>query len=145
MKATIYYAGFIPSDGAYAVLFPDLPGCNSQGDTLEEAFAMSIDALEGHIEAMADDGDSIPSPSSQKEVMEKLVLQYKEFGLGDLPKETVLFPVKAPTLDIRTKQIAISLSKYKLDMIDRKAHALGMTRSGFLAVSANAYDIKQYA
>jgi predicted RNase H-like HicB family nuclease len=44
-------------DGVYAVLFPDSPDCNSQGVTLEEAFALSIEALAGRLEALADDGD----------------------------------------------------------------------------------------
>ena len=49
----VYYAGFIPADGVYAVLFPDLPGCNTEGATMEGAFAMAIEAVSGHLEAMA--------------------------------------------------------------------------------------------
>lgn len=37
-------------DGGYWVECPSLPGCASQGDTVEEALEMIKDAIEGHIE-----------------------------------------------------------------------------------------------
>ena len=37
-------------DGGYWVDCPALPGCASQGDTVEEALAMIADAIEGHLE-----------------------------------------------------------------------------------------------
>lgn len=136
----IYYAGFIPTGGVYAVLFPDIPGCNSQGSTLEEAFTMAMEALAGHIEAMADDGDGIPVPSTKEKALLKLREQYIDLGFGTLPNSAALHPVPSPSLDMRTKQVAVSFSQYKLDMIDRKAKAAGMTRSGFLALAAQTYN-----
>jgi predicted RNase H-like HicB family nuclease len=43
-------------DGGYWVECPSLPGCSSQGDTVEEALEMIKDAIEGHLEIMAEDG-----------------------------------------------------------------------------------------
>ena len=46
----IYPAVFYPfSDGSggYTVEFPDLPGCVTEGNDLEEAFEMAIDAASG--------------------------------------------------------------------------------------------------
>lgn len=37
-------------DGGYWVKCPDLPGCDSQGDTVEEALEMIKDAIKGHLE-----------------------------------------------------------------------------------------------
>lgn len=136
----VYYAGFIPVDGVYAVLFPDLPGCNSQGDSLEEAFSMAAEALAGYLEFLADDGDVIPRPSSRAEALVKLHEQTARLDMGDLPEGTELHPVLAPNLDTQIKKIAVSFSQYKLDMIDRKARAAGMTRSGFLAAAASAFE-----
>lgn len=109
---------------------------------MEGAFAMALEALHGHVVAMADDGDVIPSPSSKDTALEKLREQYAELGFGSLPDGTELHPVPSPNLDMRTKQVAISLSQYKLDMIDRKAKAAGMTRSGFLAAAASAFEVR---
>ena len=138
--ASVYYAGFIPTDdGVYAVLFPDLPGCNSQGTSLEDAFAMAIEALAGHLEAMADDNDPIPAPIGKGEAWQALEAQVAGFG-RQLPEGTEIHPVPAPQLEMRTRQVAISVSQYKLDMIDRKAKDAGMTRSSFLTRAAEAYQ-----
>lgn len=40
-------------DGGYWVECPALPGCDSQGDTVEEALEMIKDAIKGHLEVMA--------------------------------------------------------------------------------------------
>ncbi len=45
---------------SYGVTVPDLPGCFSAGDTLDEAFAMAREAIECHIEGLLMDGDAIP-------------------------------------------------------------------------------------
>ena len=40
--------------------FPQVPGCISVGDTLDEMRAMMTEALEAHLGCMAKDGDPIP-------------------------------------------------------------------------------------
>lgn len=46
-----------------SVRFPDLPGCNTCGDTAEEAHAAAREALEGFLYVMEQDNDPIPDPS----------------------------------------------------------------------------------
>lgn len=140
----VYYAGFIPIESGYAVIFPDFLGCNTQGDNLEHAFSMACEALEGHMEVMADDNEEIPTPSAKNEAIGKLKEYYATLGFGSMPQDTSFLPVKAPVLDVSSKKVAVSFSKYKLDMIDRKAHALGMTRSGFLASAASNFDVQSH-
>jgi predicted RNase H-like HicB family nuclease len=48
---------------AFGVVVPDLPGCFSAGDTLEEAVANAEEAVAVWIEATIDAGGSIPAPS----------------------------------------------------------------------------------
>ena len=51
-------------DGGYAALFPDLPGCGTQGETLEEAIAMAKEVRELWLECEYDtDPNNIPLPS----------------------------------------------------------------------------------
>ncbi len=52
----------------YGVSFPDVPGCISAADTLEEAIAGAAEALGGHLALMRDDGDAIPVPRSYEEL-----------------------------------------------------------------------------
>ena len=46
-------------DAGYSVSFPDLDGCFTQGDTLEEALAMAKEAMELTLEDVFD-GDPLP-------------------------------------------------------------------------------------
>lgn len=50
---------------SYGAYVPDLPGCISVGDTLEEMRKMIREAIEFHIEGMLRDGDVVPEPTSQ--------------------------------------------------------------------------------
>ena len=49
---------------AFGVVVPDLPGCFSAGDTLEEAYANVAEAIELWVEAVLDTGGTIPAPGS---------------------------------------------------------------------------------
>jgi len=139
----VYYAGFIPTKEGFAVLFPDFPGCNSQGDSLENAVSMAAEALEGHIGAMLDDGDPIPQPRNRQEAQVALRKQFAALSMGKLPDMAEVLPVPVPEFATRVKKVAVSFSGYRLDMIDRKAKALGMTRSGFLGTAAEAYAVRK--
>ncbi|MGB3225208.1 MAG: type II toxin-antitoxin system HicB family antitoxin [Desulforhopalus sp.] len=47
---------------AFGVVVPDLPGCFSAGDTLEEAIENSKEAIAAWIEITLDAGGEIPAP-----------------------------------------------------------------------------------
>lgn len=42
---------------------PDLPGCVAVSDTIEEVMQSIREAIEFHLEGMAEDGDPIPEPT----------------------------------------------------------------------------------
>jgi predicted RNase H-like HicB family nuclease len=48
---------------AYGVAVPDLPGCFSAGDTVEEAFDNAREAIEAHCEVLAEQGKEVPAKS----------------------------------------------------------------------------------
>lgn len=67
----IYPAVFYPfSDGSggYTVEFPDLPGCVTEGNDLEEAFEMAIDAASGWVLDELEEGTEIPKASAYADV-----------------------------------------------------------------------------
>lgn len=47
---------------AFGVIVPDLPGCYSAGDTLEEAHANAKKSAELWLEAVLEDGGFVPQP-----------------------------------------------------------------------------------
>ncbi|MGL3081375.1 type II toxin-antitoxin system HicB family antitoxin [Acinetobacter baumannii] len=44
---------------AYGVTVPDIPGCFSAGDTLDEAIENVKEAISGHLEILAENGEEI--------------------------------------------------------------------------------------
>jgi len=48
-------------DGGYRVECPALPGCASQGETVEEALGMIRDAIEGHLETREEEAEVVAS------------------------------------------------------------------------------------
>ena len=49
---------------------PDLPGCIAVGETREDVVIAIHEAIEFHLEGLAEDGLPIPAPSSTSEVVE---------------------------------------------------------------------------
>ena len=47
-------------EGGYWVDVPALPGCYSQGETVEETMANARESIETHLEALKEDNHSIP-------------------------------------------------------------------------------------
>lgn len=52
-----------PDARAYSVTVPALPGCTSQGETVEEALTNAKEAIAGHVEALQAIGAPIPDES----------------------------------------------------------------------------------
>ena len=50
--------------GGYLIEYPDLPGCASDGATLDEAVANGRDAVESYLASCKKHGDPVPKPSS---------------------------------------------------------------------------------
>lgn len=69
MNKMIYPAIFHPEEvGGYSVFFPDLLGCVTQGDTLEEAIFMAEDALGIYLYSFKEDGKTAPPPSNPADI-----------------------------------------------------------------------------
>ena len=101
--AVIYENG--PSNlSAYV---PDLPGCVSVGDTLEEMREMMREAMTFHIELMLQHGQSVPEPSTS--VQQALDLHNRDLSedyraLGEPVPET---PAIAELVDVDASPEAI--------------------------------------
>ena len=53
-------------EGGYGISIPELPGCISQSETLEEAFAMIEDAKRCWIASTLEDGNEVPEPKQSE-------------------------------------------------------------------------------
>ncbi len=50
-------------DSCFGVSVPDLPGCFSAGETIDEALSNTQDAIFDHLEILAEEGKSVSEPS----------------------------------------------------------------------------------
>lgn len=58
-----------PESGGYTVTVPSLPGCLSEGDTVDEALANIRDAIDLFIEDIVADGEEVPEDVGTVQVM----------------------------------------------------------------------------
>ncbi len=114
---------------AFGVVVPDLPGCFSAGDTIEEALDNAHQAIELWIESVLDDGGVVPVPSSIDAWRKR-----REFK-GWI---WAVVAIDLSTLEGKAERVNITLPSRVLRRIDAKAAERGETRSGFLANAALA-------
>lgn len=70
-----YTVIFEPAEeGGYIVMVPALPGCVTEGDTLEEARHMAKGAIEGYVETLMELGQPVPQDVPAKRVFEELTV-----------------------------------------------------------------------
>jgi len=62
-----HYVAIVEEDGpdkAIGIWFPDLPGCFSAGDDLDEALRNAPEAIGLYADELAEEGRSLPAPRS---------------------------------------------------------------------------------
>ncbi|HEY1561656.1 MAG TPA: type II toxin-antitoxin system HicB family antitoxin [Caulobacteraceae bacterium] len=109
---------------AFGVVAPDLPGCFSAGDTLDEALAGVEEAAAAWIDATLDAGGDVPSPSGLDAVRRNP--DYAGWLIGVITLDPAL-------LDDRVERVNITLPRRVLKRLDAQAGAAGQSRSGYIA------------
>lgn len=120
MASVLYVAVVERAGDGYSVFFPDVPGCASAGDTLNEVVVNAGDALASHIALSHQHGDEIGEPRPLEDIpVDPEVEEYGRFLVpADLPGKAV--------------RLNITLDEGLVAAIDRVAK----NRSGFLADAA---------
>ncbi len=121
-------------ESVYGVTVPDLPGCFSAGETLEEAVESAPEAIACHLEGFLMDGEPIPA----KESLE--THQASDDYKGGI---WALVSVDISKLSSKSKRINITVPARVLAILDKAAAREGETRSGLLARAALSYVERQ--
>ena len=58
-------------EGGFWITFPDFPGCFSQGESMEEAYEMAIEALGLCISDMEKEKISLPVPTNPTKILQE--------------------------------------------------------------------------
>lgn len=124
-------------DGAYGVVFPDLPGCNAMGDTVEDALANAADAASDWASEVRKDGD-IPAPRTAAEILADPEWQET---MDEIPSIMAFVPL---ILDSgKPAKANLSIDSGLLDAIDEAAKRAGVTRSAYLAAAAREKIVEE--
>jgi antitoxin HicB len=68
MTQRTYRILLTPEDeGGFSVSVPALPGCFTQGETIDEAIAMAKEAITLYVESLMEDGEPVPDDSKSLE------------------------------------------------------------------------------
>jgi predicted RNase H-like HicB family nuclease len=112
---------------AYGVVVPDLPGCFSAGDTLDDALSNAREAILLHIEGLLDEEKPVPEASVIEKLRSKRAFRQGTWAVVD---------VDLSELGDKAARINITLPQRILRAVDAHARRRGESRSGFLARAA---------
>lgn len=112
------------ADSDYGVTVPDLPGCFSAGENMDDALSMAQEAIETHIEGMLMDGESIPLPKT---------IEFHVDNPDYMGGVWAIVEVDISKLSGKTRRVNITLPERLLTMMDNYASEQGESRSGLIA------------
>lgn len=113
---------------SFGVTVPDIAGCHSFGDTIEEAVNNTKEAIIGHIETLLELGEPVDIKVSTIDAL-RACKEYVDAAWG-------FVEVDLAKLDNKPERVNISLPKFVLNKIDQFVVSHHETRSGFLARAA---------
>ncbi|NFV79540.1 type II toxin-antitoxin system HicB family antitoxin [Magnetospirillum aberrantis SpK] len=111
-------------DTAFGIVVPDLPGCFSAGDTLDEAMESAKEAVAAWVDCALDNGTAIPAPSKLEDV--RRLPGYEGWSVGVVELDPALF-------DDTIERVNITLPKRVLRRLDDLAKARRQSRGAFIA------------
>lgn len=65
-----YVAVIEKGDSSWGAHVPDLPGCVAVGESRDEVVALIKEAVKMHIENLSENGEAVPPPSSEIELID---------------------------------------------------------------------------
>ena len=113
----------------YGVTVPDLPGCFSFGEGIDEALLSAQEAIDLHVEGLLENGEALPAHQPVSVHQSKRRFAKGIWAVVDVPVEKYFGPAE---------KINITVPRAMLARIDAWAKRHGMSRSGFLVEAARS-------
>ena len=114
---------------AFGVVVPDLPGCFSAGDTLDEAYANAVEAIELWMEVALERQQAVPIPNLADLAQHQSDPDLEGWLWG-------IVDVDLSKLGNQATHVDIALPRELLRAVDACAQQQGETRNGFLVRAA---------
>ena len=130
-KPTTRYVVIVDGEpGALGLWVPDMPGCTSMGETLDELLQNAQEALRMWAEDALADEEPLPFPRSFEEIA-------KEPEVAEALKHGAALAIVPLLIETgRSVKANLSMDAWLLAAIDDAAAARGLTRSAFLSSAA---------
>jgi predicted RNase H-like HicB family nuclease len=113
-----------PDDG-WDVIFPEFPGCVSEGETEQLAMENAVEALAQHIDAMVAASEPLPAAVGVNAPLPDWILA------TEMPNQVhALLPMEVPG---KTVRINFTMDEALVNRLDAVASREGTTRSGYLS------------
>ena len=125
MTEYVYPAVFHPNaDGSYTILYPDLPGCISEGKSMGNALYMAQAALTQWIGYLTDKKQPIPAASNARDV-ETEAGEFVNLIRADVrDNRAVRRTVSIPKwMDDKVSEAGLSLSRVLQDALKERLNA----------------------
>ncbi len=131
MNKLFYPAIFhVAEEGGFWITFPDLPECMTQGDNMQEAYEMAVDALGLALTSREQEGEEIPAASELNQialskdeycvVIEFDMLAYKKRTNSKAVKKTLSIP---EWLNEEATALGINFSQVLQEALVKKINA----------------------
>jgi predicted RNase H-like HicB family nuclease len=117
------------SQHAFGVAVPDIPGCFTAGDTLEQAIINAREAIEFHLEGLCEDGEDVPQASEAASLVTNP--DYAGWIWAIIDVDITPFLGKSQKVNVTLPDLLIK----RIDETVARQPAY-KTRSGFLAQAA---------
>ena len=105
-------------EGAYGVVFPDIPGVGAMGHTVDEALLNAEDALRDYVIEAEKDGEELAQPSAFQSI--------------DTPKGSQLTSIPLIRTSGKSVRAGLTLDEGVAEFIDSEARRRGMTRKAYI-------------
>ena len=129
MKIVYPVCFYEEEEGGYSIDVPDLLGCCTQSDSLDEAIEMAQDAALGWLTTSIEDGEDIPAPSKIEDIkIEKgkgfvslILLDLDKYMKENVSKRAVKKTLTIPAwLNEKAEKIGINFSQVLQEALLKK-------------------------
>lgn len=114
----------------YGVTVPDLPGCFSAGDTIDDALVQVVEAIECHIEGLMEDEEPIPTPHN---------IEHHRDDPRYADGIWAVVTIDITKLSGKSRRVNITLPERLLTLMDQYAAQHAETRSGLIAQATREF------
>ncbi len=105
-------------DGAYGVVFPDIPGVGAMGDTVDEALLNAEDALRDYAIETEKDGEELALPSPFQSI--------------ETPSGSQLTSIPLIRTSGKSVRAGLTLDEGVAEFIESESRRRGMTRKAYI-------------